>query len=129
MRDSAGIAVRIGSTVSATVILLLPAIWNGFPILEWDTGGYLARWFEGYLVPSRSTTYGLFLAAAWPLVTHPARPCPRVYARAGARIEVLKNFGLVPLRCRHGQRCRALAVIMPIMPTSELVWLGRHGAA
>jgi hypothetical protein len=60
MRDSAGIAVRIGSTVSATVILLLPAIWNGFPILEWDTGGYLARWFEGYLVPSRSTTYGLF---------------------------------------------------------------------
>jgi hypothetical protein len=67
MRDSARIAVRIGSTVSATVILLLPALWNGFPILEWDTGGYLARWFEGYLVPSRSTTYGLFLAAGWPL--------------------------------------------------------------
>jgi hypothetical protein len=67
MRDSARITVRIGSTVSATVILLLPALWNGFPILEWDTGGYLARWFEGYLVPSRSTTYGLFLAAGWPL--------------------------------------------------------------
>ena len=35
--------------------------------MEYDTGGYLARWFEGYLVPSRSTTYGLFLAAGWPL--------------------------------------------------------------
>jgi hypothetical protein len=67
MRDSARIAVRIGSMVSATVILLLPALWNGFPILEWDTGGYLARWFEGYLVPGRSTTYGLFLVAGWPL--------------------------------------------------------------
>lgn len=67
MGDSATITVRIGSIVSATLILLLPALWNGFPILEWDTGGYLARWFEGYLVPSRSTTYGLFLAAGWPL--------------------------------------------------------------
>jgi hypothetical protein len=46
-----------------------------------------------------------------------------------AREKSLKNFGLVPLRCRYGQRCRALAVIMPIMPTSELVWLGRHGAS
>ena len=46
---------------------MLPALWNGFAILEWDTGGYLARWFEGYLVPSRSTTYGLFLATGWPL--------------------------------------------------------------
>jgi len=58
---------RIASTVSATFILLLPALWNRFPLLEYDTGGYLARWFEGYLVPSRSTTYGLFVAAGWPL--------------------------------------------------------------
>jgi hypothetical protein len=32
-----------------------------------------------------------------------ARACTR------AREKSLKNFGLVPLRCRHGQRCRALA--------------------
>ena len=64
--------MRVGSTVSATIILLLPALWNGFPILEWDTGGYLARWFEGYLVPSRSTTYGLFLTAGWLLDFWPA---------------------------------------------------------
>ena len=58
---------RIGSAASASFILLLPALWNRFPLLEYDTGGYLARWFEGYLVPSRSTTYGLLLAAGWPL--------------------------------------------------------------
>jgi hypothetical protein len=29
--------------------------------LQYDTGGYLARWYEGYLVPSRSTVFGLYL--------------------------------------------------------------------
>src|SRR5687767_10585464 len=48
-------------------ILLAPALWNGFPLLQWDTGGYLARWYEGYLVPSRSTVYGLFVAVGHPL--------------------------------------------------------------
>jgi hypothetical protein len=67
MSDSTSTATRIGSTISATLILLVPALWNGFPLLEYDTGGYLARWFEGILVPSRSTTYGLFVAAGWPL--------------------------------------------------------------
>ena len=30
-------------------------------MLQYDTGGYLARWYEGYLVPSRSTAYGIYL--------------------------------------------------------------------
>jgi hypothetical protein len=51
---------------AALLMLLAPALWNGYPLLQWDTGGYLARWFEGYLVPSRAGAYGLFLAAAIP---------------------------------------------------------------
>ena len=43
------------------LMLLAPALWNGYPLLQWDTGGYLARWYEGYLVPSRSTAFGLYL--------------------------------------------------------------------
>jgi hypothetical protein len=43
------------------LLLLAPAIWNGYPLLEYDTGGYLARWYEGYLVASRSTSYGVYL--------------------------------------------------------------------
>ena len=55
------------------LMLLAPAIWNGFALLEYDTGGYLARWFEGYLVPSRPGAYGLVLAMAarfqfWPVL-------------------------------------------------------------
>jgi hypothetical protein len=61
------IAARTGAALAATLILLAPALWNGFPLLQYDTGGYLARWFEGYLVPSRSVAYGYLLAASWPL--------------------------------------------------------------
>ena len=43
------------------LMLLAPALWNGYPLLQSDTGGYLARWYEGYLVPSRSTVFGLYL--------------------------------------------------------------------
>lgn len=59
--------------VAATMLLALPAFWNGFPLLEYDTGGYLARWYEGYLVPSRPAPYGLLLNVGslldfWPVV-------------------------------------------------------------
>ncbi len=59
--------------LAATLMLLAPALWNGFPLLEYDTGGYLARWFEGTLEVSRSTVYGLYLVAFgrpdfWPAV-------------------------------------------------------------
>src|ERR1700756_2737611 len=60
-------ANRLAAALAAMAVLLAPALWNGFPLLEYDTGGYLARWFEGYLVPSRSVVYGLFLVAGWPL--------------------------------------------------------------
>jgi hypothetical protein len=43
------------------LLLIAPAFWNGYPLLQWDTGGYLARWYEGYLVPSRSTVFGIYL--------------------------------------------------------------------
>src|SRR4030081_283360 len=40
---------------AATLPLMLigPALWNGYPLLQWDTGGYLA--------PSRSPVFGLYL--------------------------------------------------------------------
>ncbi len=55
---SAGIWV---AAAAIPLMLIAPALWNGYPLLQWDTGGYLARWYEGYLVPSRSTVFGLYL--------------------------------------------------------------------
>jgi hypothetical protein len=59
------------ATVFCGVLLIAPAIWNGFPLLQYDTGGYLARWYEGTLVPSRAVAYGLMLAAGAPLAFWP----------------------------------------------------------
>ena len=49
------------AAVAIPLMLIAPALWNGYPLLQYDTGGYLARWYEGYLVPSRSTAFGLYL--------------------------------------------------------------------
>src|ERR1700733_13836062 len=49
------------AAIAIPLMLLAPAFWNGYPLLQYDTGGYLARWYEGYLVPSRSTVFGLYL--------------------------------------------------------------------
>jgi hypothetical protein len=54
-------------------MLPAPAVWNGFPLLQYDTGGYFARWYEGRLEESRSTVYGAFLHVLslpdfWPVV-------------------------------------------------------------
>ena len=51
--------------------LLWPALWNGFPIVFYDTGGYLARPFESTLGMGRSAFYGVFLwlgikSSFWP---------------------------------------------------------------
>jgi hypothetical protein len=54
-------AVHVALTAACFGLLLAPALWNRYPLLQYDTGGYLARWYEGYLVPSRSTAFGLFL--------------------------------------------------------------------
>ena len=63
--DSARAPDRLGwvwiAAVAIPLMLIPPALWNGYPLLQWDTGGYLARWYEGYLVPSRSTVFGLYL--------------------------------------------------------------------
>src|SRR5438045_9614170 len=60
-RTAAGSRSAWIATIAIPLMLLAPAPWNGYPLLQWDTGGYLARWYEGYLVPSRSTVFGLYL--------------------------------------------------------------------
>jgi hypothetical protein len=64
--------LRIGAALLAAAFLLAPAIWNRFPLLQYDTGGYLARWYEGTLVPSRPGAYGLLLTASAPFDFWPA---------------------------------------------------------
>src|SRR6202789_2181581 len=58
---ASGSTSALAAAILIPLLLLGPAFWNGYPLLQYDTGGYLARWYEGYLVPSRSTVFGLYL--------------------------------------------------------------------
>jgi hypothetical protein len=116
MSDSTSAAARFTAVAAATALLLSPALWNRFPLLEYDTGGYLARWFEGTLVPSRSTTYGLFLAAGWPLDFWPI-----VILQAAAAVWII---GLT-LRL-HGFKTSSaglIALVAALAVTTALPWL------
>jgi hypothetical protein len=109
-------AARAVAAPAATLTLLAPAIWNGFPLLQYDTGGYLARWFEGYLVPSRSTVYGLFVVAGWPLDFWPV-----IALQAAATVWVL---ALVLRSYGFGERPWTLfAIVAGLSVTTTLPWI------
>ncbi|MGE3147896.1 MAG: hypothetical protein AB7K04_02405 [Pseudorhodoplanes sp.] len=108
--------MRICVFAAACAVLIAPALWNGFPLLQWDTGGYLARWFEGYLVPSRSTVYGLFVAAGiafdfWPQIA----------------IQAACVVWIVALACRiylgASRPLTAFACIVALAATTTLPWI------
>ena len=96
-------------------MLLAPAFWNGYPLLQWDTGGYLARWYEGYLVPSRSTTFGLYLhfgenSGFW----------------LNLGIQALATLWILQLTLRVlgiAQSWRLLAISLVLTLTTALPWL------
>jgi hypothetical protein len=61
LTQRASLAVSIAAMLVGVVLLIAPALWNRYPLLQYDTGGYLARWYQSYLIPSRSTVFGIYL--------------------------------------------------------------------
>lgn len=106
-----------GAAFAAAVLLLMaPALWNGYPLLQYDTGGYLARWYEGYLVLARSTVYGLFLHLGEGL-----HFWPNVLLQSVATVWVI---GLV-VRCLRlaGGQMLVLAIVAGLSVATSLPWL------
>src|SRR3954447_26329051 len=103
------------ATITIPLMLLAPALWNGYPLLQWDTGGYLARWYEGYLVRSRSTTFGLYLhfgedSAFW----------------INLGIQALATLWILQLTLRVLSMARPLlllAISLALVLTTALPWL------
>jgi hypothetical protein len=101
--------------VLCVALLMAPALWNGFPLLQYDTGGYLARWFEGYLVPSRPGAYGLILLAGaganfWPVLL----------AQSALTVWVIHLL----LRAHgYGRPWLLLGIVTALSATTTLPWL------
>jgi hypothetical protein len=62
-----GLVPWVAASTGMLLALVAPALWNGFPLIFPDTGGYLERPLEGTLDLGRSALYGLFLLAGMPL--------------------------------------------------------------
>lgn len=65
--DRARLLTWAFASVAMVLLLTAPALWNGFPLIFPDTGGYVTRPIEGTLGLGRSALYGLFLYAGVPL--------------------------------------------------------------
>jgi hypothetical protein len=103
------------SAAAIPLMLLTPAFWNGFPLLQSDTGGYLARWYEGYLVPSRSTVFGLYL--------HYGEPS---YFWLNLAIQALATMWILQLTLRVfglAKPWRLFGVSLMLTLTTALPWL------
>jgi hypothetical protein len=103
------------AAVLIPLFLIAPALWNGYPLLQWDTGGYLARWYEGYLVPSRSTVFGLYLHFG---------EAYGFWINLGA--QALATLWILQLSLRVlglAQPFRLLAISLTLILTTALPWL------
>ncbi len=103
------------AVVALPFLLIAPALWNGYPLLQWDTGGYLARWYEGYLVPSRSTVFGLYLhfGEDW-------------YFWVNLGIQALATLWILQLTLRlfgMTRPLRLVAISLTLILTTALPWL------
>jgi len=103
------------TALAIPLMLLAPAIWNGYPLLQSDTGGYLARWYEGYLVPSRSTVFGLYLHVG-----------ENTYFWLNLAVQALSTMWILQLMLRVfglGRPWRLLALGIALTLTTALPWL------
>jgi hypothetical protein len=62
----------IPAALGIVLALMGAALWNGFPLIFPDTGGYFTRPIEGSLAMGRSALYGLFLYVGIPFAFWPA---------------------------------------------------------
>jgi hypothetical protein len=65
------VLVWVSASAAMVLALMMPALWNGFPLIFPDTGGYLTRPIEGTLGMGRSALYGLFIYAGVPFAFWP----------------------------------------------------------
>ena len=108
----------IGWTLACVPMLLAlvwPALWNAFPIVFYDTGGYLARPFEATLSLGRSALYGAFLVLG---IKHHFWPNIIVQAALVAWLVVL----MLRLHGFGGRPWLATAIVAGLCALTSLPW-------
>ncbi len=113
-RRSRDVLIWSATIAVMALVLLAPALWNGFPLIYPDTGGYLERPLLGTLEMGRSALYGAFLLAGAPLSFWP-----------NIAIQALIIAWLIFLVLRAHDLARpglALAIVIALALTTSLPW-------
>jgi hypothetical protein len=113
-RRSRDVLIWSATIAAMALVLLAPALWNGFPLIYPDTGGYLERPLRGTLEMGRSALYGAFLLAGAPLYFWP-----------NIAIQALVIAWLIVLVLRaHGlaRPALALGIVIVLALTTSLPW-------
>jgi hypothetical protein len=113
-RRSRDVLIWSATIAVMALVLLAPALWNGFPLIFPDTGGYLERPLLGTLEMGRSALYGAFLLAGAPLHFWP-----------NIAIQALLMAWLIFLVLRaHGlaRPALALGIVVVLALTTSLPW-------
>ncbi|MCK6453943.1 MAG: hypothetical protein L6R19_24270 [Alphaproteobacteria bacterium] len=67
MIEAAGRAAAVAALYAvSTLVLLLPALWNGFPFMFYDTGAFIEQALTSKFIAERSVFYAWFIAAFQP---------------------------------------------------------------
>src|SRR5579872_4665127 len=107
----AGFAKFLATYGPAFLILLLPALFNGFPFVYSDTGTCLASAMKPFLPEDRPIHYSVFLLALHLRQT----PWPIVVVQAAITVAVLAIFFDVSLgRIRRLHMAALLSVVIAI---------------
>ncbi|WP_439814467.1 hypothetical protein [Zavarzinia sp. CC-PAN008] len=96
------------------MLLLLPAVLNGFPLLFYDSGGYVERGLTGTLAPGRSLVYGQFATI---LATTPLGLWPGIALQAAATLWAFWLLARV-----HGAGAHAFLLITAMAALTGVAW-------
>jgi hypothetical protein len=110
-----GVLLWIVASAAMVLALLAPALWNGFPLIFPDTGGYVERPLLGTLDIGRSALFGLYLYAGIPTA---------FWANAIAQSALTVWLIVLSLRALGlgGRPWLALAIVVMLAVGTSLPW-------
>ena len=110
-----GISAWVVASAFMLLLLMAPALWNGFPLIFPDTGGYLDRPILGTLSMGRSALYGLFLYAGFPFSFW-----PNALLQSALMIWLI----VLTMRAHHlgGRPWLALGIVAMLTVCTSLPW-------
>jgi hypothetical protein len=106
----------LAALVGSALVMLAPALWNGFPFMFYDSGAFIDLAARGGFMPERSAFYGVFLSAFRPSLSL----WPAMVAQVAMTVLVMTAFarilapGLSP--------ARLLIIVVALCISTGLPW-------